>query len=897
VVVGIENAHLLLKVTPPRVPRSVLERPRLSSVRPEFTDKSVVVLQAGAGSGKTSLLAQWRKEALQAGSVVAWLTLDSRDSDSRLVFGLAAAMRAGSGRTNFGQASLRAAGSDEGSLDAITEWLAEVADLAVETVLFLDDVHTLPEATLNSSVAYLLLNAPANLRVVLASRRPMALPVADLPARGRFVELGAADLRFELTETVALLKARFGSRIDLDSCVRLHELTEGWPLGLQLAVSTIERNPDLAESIAAFSVRSGDLQRYFVECLVDRLPQAATEFLVQVSFVDALSPALCEAITGQQRSAELLAQLRESTPIFSDGVDSDWSRIHPLARDFLMARFAALPESERREFHVRAARWLEGNSLCEEAARQMLRAGEVDKACNLVERSLHDILLAGQVSLVADWMERLPQQEIQQRTGLRLTVGWMLAQSERHAEAAQLVGSIVDDDSADAGDRCEAAEICATAAFFADDIDEMGRIVASWYEALPTHSLQRYLVGVNQLAYVTLCRGAPDQARLTYRQLPADDGAAGRYTLGWRDWIIGLSYLWEGQADLAAKKLRVALARAEEETGRRSPIAVTLASALAAAHWERNETEEAGALLANRLDVLERRAPPDAIVMGYLTATRVAALEGNEQRALDLLDSLLALGETRRLPRLSIASLGERMRLHAVRGRSELCSVIERKLDAMATGLAAQPPGLLGPIADLQIGLARAYAVVARNDWKEALVRLDALAPAAERLGRGRDGIQIHLLQALAKDRCGDDATDQLNESLSMARMWGLARILVDTHPDLDGLVRPTPTIVAAATGSPARAAEPAQLAGRPAPRANAVRSRAARGSLLSPREREVLRLLGSNLSNKQIALAMGISDETIKWHFKNLFRKLNAGSRSHLLHRARMMGLVDAVN
>src|SRR5690606_34841098 len=133
----------------------------------------------------------------------------------------------------------------------------------------------------------------------------------------------------------------------------------------------------------------------------------------------------------------------------------------------------------------------------------------------------------------------------------------------------------------------------------------------------------------------------------------------------------------------------------------------------------------------------------------------------------------------------------------------------------MATGLAAQPPGLLGPIADLQIGLARAYAVVARNDWKEALVRLDALAPAAERLGRGRDGIKIHLLRALAKDRCGVDATDQLNESLSMARMWGLARILADTHPDLDGLVRQTPTNVAVATTTPARVAEPLQPAGR----------------------------------------------------------------------------------
>ena len=52
--------------------------------------------------------------------------------------------------------------------------------------------------------------------------------------------------------------------------------------------------------------------------------------------------------------------------------------------------------------------------------------------------------------------------------------------------------------------------------------------------------------------------------------------------------------------------------------------------------------------------------------------------------------------------------------------------------------------------------------------------------------------------------------------------------------------------------------------------------------------------LLASNLSNKQIALAMGVSDETIKWHFKNLFRKLNAGSRSHLLQRARMVGVVE---
>ena len=56
----------------------------------------------------------------------------------------------------------------------------------------------------------------------------------------------------------------------------------------------------------------------------------------------------------------------------------------------------------------------------------------------------------------------------------------------------------------------------------------------------------------------------------------------------------------------------------------------------------------------------------------------------------------------------------------------------------------------------------------------------------------------------------------------------------------------------------------------------------------------EIVGLLANNMSNKQIALAMGVSDETIKWHFKNLFRKLNAGSHSHLLQRARMVGVVE---
>jgi LuxR family maltose regulon positive regulatory protein len=63
---------------------------------------------------------------------------------------------------------------------------------------------------------------------------------------------------------------------------------------------------------------------------------------------------------------------------------------------------------------------------------------------------------------------------------------------------------------------------------------------------------------------------------------------------------------------------------------------------------------------------------------------------------------------------------------------------------------------------------------------------------------------------------------------------------------------------------------------------------------LLTQKEGEVLALLSRNLSNKEIALAMAIGEQTVKWHLKNLFNKLNSGTRKHLVARARLLGLVE---
>jgi len=78
-----------------------------------------------------------------------------------------------------------------------------------------------------------------------------------------------------------------------------------------------------------------------------------------------------------------------------------------------------------------------------------------------------------------------------------------------------------------------------------------------------------------------------------------------------------------------------------------------------------------------------------------------------------------------------------------------------------------------------------------------------------------------------------------------------------------------------------------AQQSGEERQRRQAARS-------LTPKERSILLLLARNYSNKEIAKSIAVSDETVKWHLKNLFNKLDAGSRKHAVTRARTLGFIN---
>jgi LuxR family transcriptional regulator, maltose regulon positive regulatory protein len=882
-------SELVLKATPPRAPRNLLARRRLGADDPQYRDRPLIVVQAPAGFGKTSLLAQWRREYLARGAVVAWVSAQPSDDTQRFVQALAIAARVGCGRPTFGQTLLEGAAATAGELEGITTWLGEIAQTAMDVVLVVDDAERLPEGTLGGALAYLLHNQPSNLRVVVAARGELKLPIDDLLAYGDGVAVGAAALRFTLDETIALARARCGARIDADACARLHEITEGWPLGLQLALAAIERSADPRAAVRAMSAGSGDLAARLVGDMVAKLAPDDADFLTRVAAVAHLHPDLCRAITGSDDAAERLARLVRDTPVFVAGEGSEWCRVHSIAREVLRARFDALPATEQREIKARAARWLAEHGLLEEAARHALDSGQQELAYDLAEKSLYEAMIHGRQAAVLDWLEHLPEAEIDRRPRLRLAAAWALGLSERHEEAQRQVARILERSDADDALRYECALILSGAAYYADDPDRFLALFGPWMEAPPSRDPWLLRMHANRMAHHALLSGEPARARRYQQEAPHGDfGEAFGYAARWGEFVIGLSYLWEGQVRLAEDSLRPAVAEAEANLGRRAPLTCMLATLLAAAVWERDRPDEATALLANRLDVLERVGLPETVLLSYRTAARIAVAEGNEHRALDLLESLHAAGVARKLPRLCVVSLADQARLHARRFRPETCRSLCERIDAILARKDVPQGELWRRSVELLRVFAGASAAIASQDWPGALGRLARALALAEAVRLGRMRIEIMALRAFALERNGEDGLALLREAINLAETYGLVRLFADAHPALGDWAQ---RVAGEQGGAPARPMPPR----RPPERApEPPGPRAVPSMVLTPKEREVLELLARNLSNKEIALAMQVGEETVKWHLKNLFGKLSAGTRKHVVRRAHLLGLLE---
>jgi LuxR family maltose regulon positive regulatory protein len=191
------------------------------------------------------------------------------------------------------------------------------------------------------------------------------------------------------------------------------------------------------------------------------------------------------------------------------------------------------------------------------------------------------------------------------------------------------------------------------------------------------------------------------------------------------------------------------------------------------------------------------------------------------------------------------------------------------------------------------MGIAAAEIELTVGDPALALAILDDLAASAANGGRARDARTVAFLSAVARFGSGQpgEAAGALAQVLESALREDDTEFLVESGPLAAPLLRHTRQWAREQGTSPlVRQALNVSLARLAAliPTNNGIRA-----PLLSGRELEVLAEVARNSSNKVIARALQMTENTVKFHLKNIFQKLGIRHRAEAVAAAREQGLL----
>ena len=422
------------KVTPPHFVTPTLRRSRLLDWLQAMATCRAIVVAAGAGYGKTTLLWQWEREVAFP---CYWYKLDRNDRDwsFHITYLIETIKQRHPGFGRRAHSMLEQLGGPGSSRPGVaTSLLAEMYETLIEPCTFIiDDWQFVASVTeVRGLWNQILRDAPPTCRFVFLSRAKPQLQFARFKTHGGYAEMRTDVLRFSDREIDQLFREIYDDPLDPSELTELERRTEGWAASLQLVeVSLRERR--LPEDRRAFihsitASTDSDLFSFLAEEVLDQQDESTRSFLEATSILQQISPELAERLTGHHDGAQMLSGL-EQRGLFTYRLDTAEARYryHGLFRDFLERRLHVdRTQGEIVGLHIHAASYFETGHEWPEAIHHYLRADLHPQAARLMSRYGEEVAAEGRLALVEEWVLRLPPKTVRENARLSLLYGEVL---------------------------------------------------------------------------------------------------------------------------------------------------------------------------------------------------------------------------------------------------------------------------------------------------------------------------------------------------------------------------------------------------------------------------------------------------------------------------------------
>lgn len=877
-------------------------------------DVRVIVCQAPAGHGKSTVLQQAKAACEDMGERTGWLTLDEADNDfrrlQRHLEGMLASLHDPpvdpAGRDRPGEAA-----GDEGAGDGLlrhSDWfLGRLADIGGPSNIFFDEFQHLTDRAILLFFRRVLEYLPPGCRIFMGSRALPDMGLARLVVHGQAIVLTPEDMRFSPAEAERFFTGNADLGVRPDEVDAMYRHTEGWPAALQLFRLSLA-SPDVRRLLGGLSTfRLPELTDYLADSVLAQQAPRIQEFLLRTSLLTQLSASLCDAVTGCDGSQEVLMFL-ERSGLFTRHLDSErrWFRYHTLFSSFLQSQLRLLAPEVVADIHRRALDWYRRNDLLEEAMHHALALQDYAQAAEILDGWADQLIAGAYLATVERWSDRLPLSVLERRPDLAVKIAWPLVFLRRQTKLRPILELM--ERQAMAGilpTGCDPEIVRAMAALLVDDLPRSFRIVS----AVDVHDrdpdgFQAFELGAaaNLLGFQAQTEARFDDAREYLVIARAfSERAAAIFSWGYALGVGGMTLLVQGRLNEALEHLRVGMAE-PMLADQGSYAAASLASVYCLALYEAGALDEAEARFGAFRHVLANATLVDFCASAYVTIARIHDVRGCPEQAAALLDEAEEIGFANGQPRLVRIVNWERVRRALLRGELDRATAQASRI--RPTDWGTDLPETWLPFAEDVEGdsIGRIRLQIPGGQIDGALRMIARELGVAQRANRVRRQIKLLILEAVAQAAKGFSVHAQraLQKALRLAEPGGFVRTFLDEGETVVALLQEQLDVLTTddahltyGRGVSATFVERLIEASRIGLYRRRKIGAAPPLEPLTDREVEILRLLGSGVSNREMADRIFVSENTIKFHLKNIYSKLAVGGRFQAINAARAMGLI----
>ncbi len=756
---------LRAKLTPPLPSRQTLARPRVNALLANALNHRVTLIQAGAGYGKSTALAQ----LVQVSKPLYWFTVSESDSDPRqfLAYLISAFHEKHPELVDTPLVLLQERGALETAADALLNALANA--LTAPSLLVVDDYHLGASSQVNALLERILTFAPHSLHTIIAARYlPEWDKLLTWRVRGEVLDITREQLAFTCDEIAALFGETYDMQLAPHEIELLAARTEGWPIALQLIRQELRANPTV--SLAGLFEKSADasertqssetLFAYLAHDVLAKQPPELQSFLLETSILRELDSAACNAVTGRADAEQMLAQLVQRD-LFVSSTAQGRLRHHHLFEEFLRETAAKQNAEEVRARHERAAAFYERVRNHDEALFHLFAARAFEPAARLIETVGEQVLREGRLDAAAAWIAALPHSIVAAHPFLIFMLGELArlhsrynealawyAQAEREGRAAHEIASVA---RALRGQALVYLDTVRPAQ--AEDLLQEALRLTDGLEDRAAHARLLELLAENKLNMGRASEA--EELRLDAQRLreegPSEDTLSVRVKLrtGRLDEARAILERWaeEEQQHLHAP-------RAARET----LLILSLIYSLQGDAHRAFETAQQAISLGIRV------SSPFVTGVGYMRLAHANQIRGEWGAARECYSQAVALSNQLALPRLRAEALWGMTRLHAYEG--DLQGAKRSASEGIAVARAAGDEWV---VALVQLTLGAAH-VLARQD-NDALAILNGALGIFQACGDqfGRAVTQMWLALAHWHGRQRERALAHLDEALALA--------------------------------------------------------------------------------------------------------------------------------